>query len=238
MSSGSDSGDEVINRVVQRVLARAARSREEVNQEAVPRPIRRRQSDDRDHTKAHNSLYADYFVEDPRWGPTVFRRRFQMRKELFLRIVNGLSVRYPDFQQRWDTTNKPGLSPLQKCTTAIRQLAYGGIGCVDMFDEYLHVAGITGRDCMTKFCKGVIQTFGPTYLRKPTAQDCQFLLNLHGRVNGFPDMLGSVDCMHWLGRTVRPLGEANLRPGSRAHSQPSFWKLLPTSGYGFGMRTS
>ncbi|XP_047961520.1 uncharacterized protein LOC125206287 [Salvia hispanica] len=107
-----------------------------------------------------------------------------MRRELFLRIVNGLSVCYPNFQQHWDATGKPGLSPLQKCMTAIRQLAYGG--CADMFDEYLHVADTTGRDCLKKFCKGVIETFGPTYLRKPTAQDCQFLLDLHWRVHGFP----------------------------------------------------
>ncbi|XP_041995713.1 uncharacterized protein LOC121745834 [Salvia splendens] len=120
MSSGSDSDDEVINRVVKRVLARAARRREEANQEAIRRPIHRRQSGERDHTEAHNRLYADYFAEDPRWGSTVFRRRFRMLRELFLSIVNGLSARYPDFQQRWDAAGKLGLSPPQKCTTAIR----------------------------------------------------------------------------------------------------------------------
>ncbi|XP_041995715.1 uncharacterized protein LOC121745835 [Salvia splendens] len=61
----------------------------------------------------------------------------------------------------------------------------------------LHVADTIGRDCLKKFCKGVIQTFGPTYLQKPTAQDCKFLLDLHWRVHGFPGMLGSIDCMHW-----------------------------------------
>lgn len=120
MSSGSDFDDGAINREVQRVLARATRRRDEANEETVPRPIRRRQSVDRDHIEAHNRLYADYFAEDPRWGPTIFRRPFRMRNELFLRIVNGLSARYPDFQQRWDTAGKPGLSPLQKCTIAIR----------------------------------------------------------------------------------------------------------------------
>ncbi|XP_047953192.1 uncharacterized protein LOC125199069 [Salvia hispanica] len=135
-----------------------------------------------------------------------------MRRELFLRIVNGLSARYPDFQQRWDAAGKPGLSPLQKCTTAIRQLAYGG--CADMFDEYLHVADTTGRDCLKKFCKGVIETFGPTYLRKPTVQDCQFLLDLHWRTHGFPGMLGSIDCMHWQWKNC-----------------PTAWRGQFTSGY-------
>lgn len=99
MSFDSNFDDEVINRVAQRVLARAARRCEEANQEAVPRLIRRRQSVDHDHTEAYNWLYADYFADDPRWGSMVFRQRFRMRKELFLRIVNGLSARYSDFQQ-------------------------------------------------------------------------------------------------------------------------------------------
>ena len=40
-----------------------------------------------------------------------------------------------------------------------------------MFGEYLHVADTTGRECLKKYCKPVIQIFGPSYLRKPTAQD-------------------------------------------------------------------
>ncbi|XP_042003815.1 uncharacterized protein LOC121752788 [Salvia splendens] len=112
-----------------------------------------------------------------------------MWRELFLRVVNGLSARCLDFQQCWDATDKPGLSRLQKCTTAIRQLSYGG--AADLFDEYLHVDDMTGRECLKKFYKGVIQTSGPTYLRKPTAQECLFLLDLHERVHDFSGMLVS-----------------------------------------------
>ncbi|CDY66262.1 BnaC04g51740D [Brassica napus] len=46
------------------------------------------------------------------------KRRFRMNKELFMRIVDGLSENVPFFQQRRDATGRLGLSPLQKCTTA------------------------------------------------------------------------------------------------------------------------
>ncbi|KAL1546107.1 hypothetical protein AAHA92_22755 [Salvia divinorum] len=135
-----------------------------------------------------------------------------MRRELFLHIATSLSARYEYFQQRPDCSGRTGLSPLQKCTYAIRQLAYDG--GADMFDEYLHVAETTGRECMKYFCKGVIETFGATYLRSPTPADCQGLLDLHGRVHGFPEMLGSIDCMHWQWKNC-----------------PTAWRGQYTSGY-------
>lgn len=38
--------------------------------------------------------------------------------------------------------------------------------------------------------------FGKQYLRRPTEEDIQRLLQF-GEAHGFPGMLGSVDCMHW-----------------------------------------
>ncbi|XP_042003653.1 uncharacterized protein LOC121752599 [Salvia splendens] len=87
-----------------------------------------------------------------------------MRRELFLRIVKVLAACYPRFQSRWDADGKLRLLPLHKCTTVIRQMVYEG--ATDMFDEYLHVVNTTGHECLKKYCKGVIQIFSPTYLRK------------------------------------------------------------------------
>uniref|UniRef100_A0A0D2ZVH9 Uncharacterized protein n=1 Tax=Brassica oleracea var. oleracea TaxID=109376 RepID=A0A0D2ZVH9_BRAOL len=44
--------------------------------------------------------------------------------------------------------------------------------------------------------EGVIQLFGDEYLRRPTPEDLQRLLDI-GEVRGFPGMIGSIDCMHW-----------------------------------------
>ncbi|XP_047979203.1 uncharacterized protein LOC125221123 [Salvia hispanica] len=124
----------------------------------------------RDHAGGHDRLFADYFAEEPRYPADVFRRRFRMRRSLFLRIVNALSARYPEFRLQRDATGKPGLSPLQKCTVAIRQLAYGG--SADMFDEYLQCGETTGNECLKNFCQGVREIFGEHYLRSPDAADC------------------------------------------------------------------
>ncbi|XP_047960092.1 uncharacterized protein LOC125205293 [Salvia hispanica] len=116
-----------------------------------------------------------------------------MRRELFLQIVHALEARDEYFQQREDAPHRKGPSLLTKCTVALRQLAYGTMA--DMFDEYLHIGDITGRECLVKFCAGIIDAFD--YLRKPNAQDYQNLLRMHETVHGFPGMLGSIDCMHW-----------------------------------------
>ena len=93
-----------------------------------------------------------------------------MSRDLFLRIVHTLEGRDEYFQYREDGIGRPGLTPLQKCTVAIRQLAYGTTA--DMFDEYLQVGEANGRECLKTFCKLVVEAFGDTYLRRPTIDDC------------------------------------------------------------------
>ena len=48
-----------------------------------------------------------------------------MREHIFLQIVGDLSSRDNYFTQRVDAANKEGISPLAKCTTAMRMLSYG-----------------------------------------------------------------------------------------------------------------
>ncbi|XP_047948927.1 uncharacterized protein LOC125194739 [Salvia hispanica] len=134
----------------------------------IPRPIRLRTFVRREHDLAHQRLFADYFAEQPRWGPTVFHHRFRMRRVLFISIVQTLEARDEYFQYWVDGIDRPGLTPLQKCTVAIRQLAYGTTA--DMFDEYLHVGETTGRDCLKNFCRGIVEAYSDTYLRRPTAR--------------------------------------------------------------------
>ncbi|XP_003570899.2 uncharacterized protein LOC100840429 [Brachypodium distachyon] len=117
-----------------------------------------------------------------------------MRRHLFLHIVDTLSDWSPYFRQRSDAFGKAGFSPLLKCTAAIRMLAYGTPA--DAIDENLRIAESTILECLSIFCKGVMQNLGPEYLRRPNNEDIQRLLHI-GRARGFPGMLGSLDCMHW-----------------------------------------
>ncbi|XP_057744733.1 uncharacterized protein LOC130962549 [Arachis stenosperma] len=113
-----------------------------------------------------------------------------MRRYMFLRIVDALSNVYPYFQQRVDATGRRGLSPLQKCTAAIRILAYGV--AADAVDNYVRIGESTTIECLKKFVEGVILVFENEYLRKPNSNDVRRMLQMaEGR--DFPGMLGSID---------------------------------------------
>ncbi|KAI3736104.1 hypothetical protein L6452_15637 [Arctium lappa] len=143
----------------------------------------------------HNRLVADYFSDQPVFPPNIFRRRFRMNKELFNRIVASLPNHSDYFKCKDDALGNKGLSPLHKCTAAIRQLAYGL--SADQNDEYVRIGETTSIECLKKFCRGIIEIFGPVYLRRPNAEDVERILHLHKEHHGFPGMLGSIDCMHW-----------------------------------------
>uniref|UniRef100_A0A0D3BVT6 DDE Tnp4 domain-containing protein n=1 Tax=Brassica oleracea var. oleracea TaxID=109376 RepID=A0A0D3BVT6_BRAOL len=146
---------------------------------------------ERNREAGHNRLSNDYFTENPTYEAHFFRRRFRMNKELFMRIVYGLSQNVPFFQQKRDATGRLGLSPLQKCTAAICMIAYGS--AADAVDEYLRLGESTTLSCLHHFTDRIILLFGDEYLRRPTAEDLQRLLDI-GETRGFPGMVGSIDC--------------------------------------------
>uniref|UniRef100_A0A0D3CV56 DDE Tnp4 domain-containing protein n=1 Tax=Brassica oleracea var. oleracea TaxID=109376 RepID=A0A0D3CV56_BRAOL len=117
-----------------------------------------------------------------------------MNKPLFMHIVDRLSNEVQFFRQKNDGLGRLGFSAFQKCTTAIRVLAYGT--AADAVDEYLRIGETTTRACVEKIVEGIINLFGDEYLRKPTPADLQRLLDI-GEYRRFPGMIGSIDCMHW-----------------------------------------
>jgi hypothetical protein len=117
-----------------------------------------------------------------------------MRITLFLSIMHKISETSLYFCERYDATGHAALIMLQKCTTALRQLAYGI--AADTIDEYLMLRKITALECLEYYCSDIIECFRDEFLRRPTIVDTQCLLaKAEERV--FPDMLGSIDCMHW-----------------------------------------
>ncbi|KAH9606325.1 hypothetical protein KSS87_023132 [Heliosperma pusillum] len=158
-----------------------------------PSTRRPRRHIERNREEGHNQLYNDYFM-NPVYPPELFRRRFRMNKRVFMRLVEALSASDRVFQQRHGGNGRPSFSPLQRCTAAIRVLAYGT--STDSVDEYLRMSDTSVRDSLKSFVEGVIQNFGTVYLRRPNPDDLARLLHM-GQVRGFPGMLGSIDCMHW-----------------------------------------
>ena len=133
-----------------------------------------RKSIRRDHGGVHERLVEDYFATEPLYPESMFRTRFRMNRRLFLRIVDALGQWSPYFTYRADCAGRIGLSPLQKCTAAMRMLAYGSPA--DALDEYLKIGKSTALQCLDKFARGVIEVFGGEYMRRPTREDVERIL--------------------------------------------------------------
>nr|XP_043616130.1 uncharacterized protein LOC122588051 [Erigeron canadensis] len=92
-----------------------------------------------------------------------------MRKELFMRIANDITSfspvgdepvprRFVELRnQRVDARGKLSFSTIQRCTSAIRQLAYDNVA--DSLDEYLQIGEQTSRDVLDAFCKCVFDLY-------------------------------------------------------------------------------
>ena len=149
---------------------------------------------DCNHLVGHRRLYDDYFTEELVYPPNLFRRRFQMRRSLFLQILSNVEAHEPYFTQKRNATKKLGLSPLQKMTAALRILAYRV--AVDFMDEYVRIAETTIITSLKKFVAVVVAIFSEEYFRSPNNEDIARLL-AHGQNRGFSGMLGSIDCIYW-----------------------------------------
>nr|GEZ87098.1 hypothetical protein [Tanacetum cinerariifolium] len=94
-----------------------------------------------------------------------------------------------------DCAGREGISPLIKCTSAIRQLAYGVNA--SFLDEYMKISERSSRLALDHFCQAVMEIYGPEFLRKPTVTDVEKHYRYHEEKHGFSEMLGSLDCTDW-----------------------------------------
>ena len=142
------------------------------------------------------------------WNPCLhaqFRRRFRMRKPLFLWIVNAVEAHDLYFQQKRDCARSLDLSTLQRVTAAVRMFAYGV--AADAMDNYVRITKSTAIESLKMFVKAIIDDFGNKYLGTPNnAYICRLLSE--GKKRGFLGMLGSIDCMHWKWKNCPLRGKA------------------------------
>ncbi len=110
-----------------------------------------------------------------------------MSSRLFTFIQRTLEEHEKFFSYQKDCSGRPGATPLQKIVAAIRMIAYGEGG--DRQDEYVKIGERTAHASRKEFCKSIVKHFGTRYLRKPTAEDVERLLEVNRR-RGFPGMLG------------------------------------------------
>jgi Plant transposon protein len=155
----------------------------------------KRRNVNRDHQAGYQRLMNDYFGENPTYSNALFERRFRMSKEVFGRVLDGVTECDVYFRTRKDATGKPGISGLQKILGALRMLAYGVSS--DMLDDCLRMSESTIAESFEHFCTAVISKFGDEYLRAPTNEDIERLLTVADN-RGWPGMIGCIDCMHWM----------------------------------------
>jgi hypothetical protein len=149
---------------------------------------------DRNREAGHVQLYTDYFHPDSTLYRSYFRCHFQMSRNKFGEIIEGVRLHDPYFRCKPDATSKLGFSSYKKCSAAIRVLAYGV--AVDLVDEYMRMSESTCIDSMYNFCRAIILVFDDEYLREPNMEDTQQLLSINEK-RGFLGIFGSIDCMYW-----------------------------------------
>ncbi|GJS56894.1 ALP1-like protein isoform X1 [Tanacetum coccineum] len=141
-----------------------------------------RNSVTRDRSGAHERLVAAFFSEEPMYDALKFRKTFRMARPLFNEIVTAVIDHDPFFRSNMDCVGRQGIFGLLKCTSAIRQLAYGVHA--DFLDEYMQISERTSRTALDHFCQAVMNIYGPDFLRKPTVTDIEKLSHYVRRDHG------------------------------------------------------
>lgn len=168
--------DNIMDDVVSKVTDFLNASVKAIHEVASNHRLRPRKYIRRPREEIQQKLYDDYFSENPLYPTSIFRRRYRMSRPLFLHIVEELGKWSDYFTTRIDCTSRQGLTPLQKCTAAIRQLANGS--ATDHLDEYLKIGDTTALEALKKFVEGIIVVFSESYLRRPTMEDTERLLKV------------------------------------------------------------
>ncbi|XP_057739833.1 uncharacterized protein LOC130956913 [Arachis stenosperma] len=119
-------------------------SKKDIDRSSIPTP---RRWINRYREAGHDHLFQNYFADELVYNADIFRV---------------------------DATGRKGLSPLQKCTAAIRMLAYGV--ATDAVDDYVCIGKSTTIECLEKFVEGIISVFEDEYLQKPNPNDIRRLL--------------------------------------------------------------
>ena len=191
----------------------------------------RRKNIDRNFAAGHDRIYQDYFSENPTYGNADFERRFRMPREMFYRVMDHVALYDDYFIQRPDCTGRMGLSTLQKCTAAIRMLAYGY--CADSLDEYCRIAESTALETLKRFCRALVDsTLGKIYLRRPDEKDIKRVSKFNTD-RGLPGLFGCLDCMHVKWKNCPKAYQGQYIEESMKTQRLSWkaWQRM-TSGYG------
>jgi hypothetical protein len=150
-----------------------------------------------------------------------------MSRELFLIILNGVRDYDDYFEAKYDCTGKIGFTCYQKCSAAVRQLAYGVPG--DLIDDYMRMSESTCHEAMYRFYEDVTVVFGEYYLRESSMHDTARLWSIN-ESRGFLGCLAALTACIGSQRTVLLVGKGSskgIRRGAPLYWRPIFGFSTP-----------
>ncbi|XP_068304305.1 uncharacterized protein [Pyrus communis] len=142
----------------------------------------------------HANLMNNYFNPNSVYTEEDFRRRFQIRHHVFKRLLHDVQQVNSYIRQKRDRAGRPGFSPHQKVTLALRMMAYGSP--TNSIDKTHGMSESTCSDTLEQFCDTIVQVYKDEYLRKPNQEDLNRLLR-KAEDRGFPGIIVSLDCILW-----------------------------------------
>jgi hypothetical protein len=114
---------------------------------------------------------------------------------LFCRVADAVTEYDDYFKEKENAAGKMGCHPYQKIAACFKLLA---TACTpDSLDREFRMSGSVIMESFKHFIQGVVDLFEQRYLRSPNETDIQAFLQV-AEDRGFPGMLGSLDCMHWV----------------------------------------
>ncbi|XP_068304282.1 uncharacterized protein, partial [Pyrus communis] len=123
---------------------------------------------------SHANLMNNYFNPNSVYTEEDFKSRFQIRRHIFEHLLRDVQQVNPYFRQKLDRVDRPGFSPHQKVTVALRMMAYGSPA--DSMDETHGMSESTCLDTLQQFCDTIVQVHKDEYLREPNQEDLNRLL--------------------------------------------------------------
>ena len=127
--------------------------------------------------EAEERIKRQYFVKGSTYDEKLFRRRFRMKKRLFMRIFEGVQKEDAYFETKTDGLGKRGISGLVKAVAAMKMLAYGVPA--DMLDDALEMSETSIDKSLERFCKAVIEVLELiTSVPIPTSYSQPFTMNV------------------------------------------------------------
>ncbi|XP_070668053.1 uncharacterized protein [Malus domestica] len=105
----------------------------------------------------HANLMNNYFKLNSVYTEKDFRQRFQMRRHVFKRLLRDIQQVNPYFRQKRDRAGRPGFSPHQKVTVALRMMAYGSP--VNSMDETHDMFESTCLDTLKQLCDIIVHVY-------------------------------------------------------------------------------